>query len=273
MKAEGREYHAFGEVNDFPFGTQIHWRDVPQLGADIYRSLEFLDQLLEMSTSTRILAGVRQPGAGSGYESQLLAALASSVLRPYVTALERATSKDLSNRLRYARTPLFPDGLEYRGMIKGGWSSGAIKQADLDSTEVLATITSGLPQDDARSEALARSALELGIWSRRTASEKGPWRTENPDEEQVQITAERVVDKAREALADETLEEYDPELAARYRQVPLTQTAQERGPGAQRAQFPTAGPVAGSPEEADLVLAQAQRAARGEMPQPRGVTV
>lgn len=281
------QYEPFGQANEFPAGVDVRWRQVPTLGSDIYRTLEFLDNLIDVASGTRILSGYRQTGTSSGYEAQLLAGLAANVLRPYVTALERATGLNLRHRLMYVETRYFPDGLEYAGLSRKGWATGRITAEDIvDSYHVLTKVSLGLPQDDQASQAKAEKALSLGLWSRRKAAEEG-FGTENPDEEETQRLAEDVRLKAREALADQLLEEYSPELAERYRNLRLSEIARTMAPtqaggaptgaalGAPGSAIPGQGgpvqpPAALSPEEADLIIRQARAAGRGRMPMPEG---
>jgi len=280
---EAFHWEPFGEVNVYPEGIKPNWRPVPQLGQDIYRSLEFLDSLIELSTGTRILSGYRQEGASSGYESQLLAALAALMLEPYVRALTRCIGVNLKHRLMYVETPFFPSGMEYGGMTRKGWATGTLKESDIDSYQVIPKLALGLPQDDERARAKAKDALALGIWSKRKAAEEG-FGTEDPDEEQIQIIAEQMVAAARDGMKEDLLMEYDPILGERYRQARLAEMAQQPGmalpPGGQAPGRPGVSarpglrrppPAAGSPEEADLILRQAEMAARGGMPQPQGV--
>jgi hypothetical protein len=284
---EGFAWAPFGEVNVYPEGTKPSYRPVPQLGQDIYRSLEFLDNLIEISTGTRILAGFRQGGASSGYESQMLAALAALMLEPYIRALTRCIGVDLKHRLMYVETPFFPSGMEYGGMTNKGWATGVLKESDIDSYQVIPKLALGLPQDEERAQAKAEKAMALGLWSKRKGAEEG-WGTENPDEEQVQIIAEQMVAAARDAMKEDIMAEYDPLLAERYREARLSQIAQQGAQGG--TQFAVTGgqapgrpgvaarpglrrppPAAGSPEETDQIMRQAEMAARGGMPMPQGV--
>lgn len=280
---EGFAWTPFGEVNEYPNGIKPNWRPVPQLGEDIYRSLEFLDSLIEVSTGTRILTGFRQSGSSSGYESQLLAAMAALMLDPYVRALTRCIGVDLKHRLMYVETPYFPSGMEYGGMTRKGWAAGNLKESEIDSYQVIPKLTLGLPQDDERARAKAKDALSLGIWSKRKAAEEG-FGTEDPDEEQIQIIAEQMVAAGREAMKEDILAEYDPILAERYRQARLAEMAQQGGAPAALGGGEAPGrvgvtarpglrrppPAAGSPEEADMFVREAEAAARGYQPVPQG---